>query len=87
MNNLYNARRGGSSMGGSLQSFPRSVVRICLNIRIAVILSVIFTALGLCTAQGTEQSSQSAALAYESGNRKENRCPKRFLVCVVCLPS
>jgi len=39
------------------------MAKICFNAGIMIIVGVVFTSLGLCTAQETEQFSQSAALA------------------------
>ena len=63
MNNLHNVKRGNSSIRSLLYSLRYVMAKICFNAGIMIIVGVVFTSLGLCTAQETEQSSQSAALA------------------------
>ncbi len=63
MNNLHNVKRGNSSKRSLFHSLYYVMAKMCFNAGIMIIVGVVFTSLGLCTAQETEQSSQSAALA------------------------
>jgi|GEM_PF-1659050 len=66
MDNLYNAKRDDCSIRSLLHSLYYAMAKICSKAAIVIIAGVVFTSLGLCTAQETEEFSQSAALAQVS---------------------
>ncbi|MEE9192697.1 MAG: DOMON domain-containing protein [Candidatus Aerophobetes bacterium] len=66
MNNLHNVKRGDSSKRNLLHSLYYVMTKTCFKAGIITIVGVVFTSLGLYTAQKIERPSQSAALAQVS---------------------